>query len=483
MKARIPLLFSLLVATASTALAAGGPAAGIPVRSDGSSVTADVAERVGPAVVFIRTERTVDAAKDGDTPFDFFREFFPQQQQDDPHAQRNRRMPGGGSGFVFDDDNRILTNYHVIKDADKITVVHEEQDGEEKEYDARVVGFDRHSDIAIIQVDKKAQLPKVALGDSDAMRVGDWVMAIGTPFGQLQGTVTVGIVSAKGRNDLQIMGGEATFQNYIQTDASINFGNSGGPLVNMKGEAIGINTAINPSGQGIGFAIPINMAKSIMNELITKGKVRYGYLGIRLQELDKTLAQGMGLPVDRGILVEDVYPDTPAAKAGIERRDVITQYDGQPVKEDAKFRMMVGSTPIGKSVPVTVLRDGKEKRVNVTLAERPEEDVVASAPTPETSTWLGIHVEDAHNGEARRQFNLDRGQAGVVVTGVDEGSPADEANLQEGDVITEVYTQNVGGLDDYVTISKKLKDRKDPIAFLVKRGRSTNYVTVSPESN
>jgi S1-C subfamily serine protease len=308
-------------------------------------------------------------------------------------------------------------------------------------------------------------------------------MAIGTPFGQLQGTVTVGIVSAKGRNDLQIQGGEATFQNYIQTDASINFGNSGGPLVNMKGEAIGINTAINPSGQGIGFAIPINMAKSIMNELITKGKVRYGYLGIRLEELDKTLAQGMGLPVDRGILVEDVYPDTPAAKAGIERRDVITQYDGQPVKEDAKFRMLVGATPIGKTIPVTVLRDGKEKRLNVTLAERPEEDVVASAPSPETSAWLGIHVEDARSGEARRQFNLDRGQAGVVVTGVDDGSPADDASLQEGDVITEVYTQNVAGLDDYVTISKKLKDRKDPIAFLVKRGRSTNYVTVSPESN
>jgi serine protease Do len=191
----------------------------------------------------------------------------------------------------------------------------------------------------------------------------------------------------------------------------------------------------------------------------------------------------MGLGVDRGILVEDVYPDTPAAKAGIERRDVITQYDGQPVREDAKFRMMVGSTPIGKSVPVVVLRDGKEKRVNVTLAERPEEDVVASAPTSESSAWLGIHVEDARASNARRQFSLDRGQSGVVVTGVDEGSPADEANLQEGDVITEVYTQNVGGLDDYVTISKKLQSRKDPIAFLVKRGRTTNYVTVSPESN
>ncbi|HET6349970.1 MAG TPA: Do family serine endopeptidase [Candidatus Krumholzibacteria bacterium] len=477
--ARISALLVAMSCVAATGFAAGGPAAdtGLPIRADGSSITADVAEKVGPAVVFIRTERTVDSKTDGDTPFDFFREFFP-QQDNDPH-QRMRRMPGGGSGFVFDDENRILTNYHVIKDADKITVVHEE-DGEEQEYEAHVVGDDPHSDIAIIQVDKKAKLPKVALGDSDKMRVGDWVMAIGTPFGQLQGTVTVGIVSAKGRNDLNIMGGSATYQNYIQTDASINFGNSGGPLVNMKGEAIGINTAINPSGQGIGFAIPINMAKRIMGELIAKGKVRYGYLGIRLQELDNTLAQGMGLPVNRGILVEDVYPDTPASKAGIARRDVIVKYDGQVVKEDSKFRMMVGSTPVGKTVPVVVMRDGKEKSLNVTLAERPEEDVLASTPTPETSAWLGLHVEDARGAAARREYGLDRGQSGVVITGVDQGSPADDANLQEGDIITEVYTQSVSGLDDYVAISKKLKDRKDPIAFLVKRGKTTNYVTVAP---
>jgi len=479
MKFRIlGLLVVMLYVAAARVGAASAADKVLPIRSDGSSVFADVAEKVGPAVVFIRTERTVQADRgEGQAPFEFFREFFP--QQDDPH--RGRRMPGGGSGFVFDNEGRILTNYHVVKDAEEITVV-AEKDGEEQEYDAHVVGFDRHSDIAIIQVDKKNVLPKVSLGDSDAMRVGDWVMAIGTPFGQLQGTVTVGIVSAKGRNDLFIMGGEATFQNYIQTDASINFGNSGGPLVNMKGEAIGINTAINPSGQGIGFAIPINMAKQIMGELIAKGKVRYGYLGIRLQELDKTLAQGMGLPVEHGILVEEVYPDTPASKAGLEQRDVIVKYDEQPVREDSRFRLMVGSTPIGKTVPVVVVRDGKERRVAVTLAERPEEDVVASAPTPETTAWLGIHVEDARSGDARRQFSLDRGQSGVVVTGVDEGSPADEANLQEGDVITEVYTQSVSGLDDYVTITKKLKDRKDPIAFLVKRGRSTNYITVAPES-
>jgi serine protease Do len=449
---------------------------GSPVRADGSSVFADVAEKVAPAVVFIKTERKIDADHgSGDTPFDFFRDFFP----DTEPRQRARRMPGGGSGFVIDDQGRILTNYHVIRDADKIAVVVERGDNEE-EYDARVVGSDPHTDIAIIQVEAKG-LPRVALGDSDAMRVGDWVMAIGTPFGQLEGTVTAGIVSAKGRNDLNIVGGEAIYQNYIQTDASINFGNSGGPLVNLKGEAIGINTAINPSGQGIGFAIPINMAKSIMGELIARGRVRYGYLGITLEELDKTLAQGLGLNVEHGILVQSVQPDTPAAKAGLHRGDVIVQFNGQHVSDDSKFRMMVASTPVGQTVPVTVVRDGSEQKLDVTLAERPEEDAVASAPATETKAWLGLHVEDAKNADTRRQFALDRGQTGVVVTDVEDGSPADDAGLQEGDVITEVYSHEVGNLDEYVAISKKLKERKDPIAFLVKRGRSTMYVPVIPE--
>jgi Do/DeqQ family serine protease len=477
--ARILGLFSLAVVLGSAAIAAAPatPDRGVPIRSDGSSIFADVAAKVGPAVVFIRTEQTVQSPHgNGDTPFDFFREFFPENGP----RPRSRRMPGGGSGFLFDDEGRILTNYHVIRDAEKITVVHEDN-GDEEEFEARVVGFDRHTDIAIIQIDTRRGLPRVALGDSDAMRVGDWVMAIGTPFGQLQGTVTVGIVSAKGRNDLNIMGGEATYQNYIQTDASINFGNSGGPLVNMKGEAIGINTAINPSGQGIGFAIPINMAKAIMSELIAKGRVRYGYLGIRLTELDKTLAQGMGLDLDHGILVEDVQADTPASRAGLARRDVIVRYDGQEVRDDGKFRLMVGATPVGKTVPVVVVRDGKEKRIDVTLGERPDEEIVASAPAPQNGAWLGLHVEDARGGDARREYGLDRGQAGVVVIGVDEGSPAEDAGIQEGDVITEVYTQDVSNLDEYVTISKKLRDRKDPIAFLVKRGRNTNYVTVTPE--
>ena len=452
------------------------------VKADGSSIFADVAEKVRPAVVFIKTERAMSAAErgEGEMPFEFFREFFPDQQPQQ-RGQRNRRVPGGGSGFVFDDEGHILTNYHVVRDAEKITVVIEKGE-EEEEHEARVVGSDRHTDIAVIQLtDAPKALPKVPLGNSDAMRVGDWVMAIGTPFGQLQGTVTVGIVSAKGRSDLNIVGGDATYQNYLQTDASINFGNSGGPLVNLKGEAIGINTAINPSGQGIGFAIPINMAKAIMTELIAKGRVRYGYLGIRLRELDAELAEGMGLNIKKGIVVESVETNTPAAKAGFRTGDVIVRYDGEEVRDDGKFRLKVAETPVGKTVPVVVVREGKEQKVSVTLGERPDEDVVASAPTPESDAWLGLHVEDAQNSQVRRQYQLERGEEGVVVSGVDQGSPAEEASLREGDVITEVFSHEVRDIEDYVEISKKLKDRKDPIAFLVKRGNNTTFVTVIPE--
>jgi Do/DeqQ family serine protease len=452
------------------------------VRADGSSVFADVAEKVRPAVVFIKTERSFGSVHgdQNEAPFDFFREFFPDGDQ----RQRHRQIPGGGSGFVFDDEGRILTNYHVIRDAEKITVVldhNDDNDAVGEEYEARVVGFDRHTDIAIIQVDGPRHLPKVKLGDSDSMRVGDWVMAIGTPFGQLQGTVTVGIVSAKGRSDLNIVGGDATYQNYIQTDASINFGNSGGPLVNLNGEAIGINTAINPSGQGIGFAIPINMAKNIMAELIASGRVKYGYLGIVLQELDEELAQGMGIDLKYGIVVREVQPGTAAAQAGLKTGDVIVNFNGDDVRDDGKFRLMVASTPVGKSVPVVVYRDGKERVMNVTLGERPDEQPVASAPEPRSNAWLGLHVEEATKGDVRREFRLDRGQTGVVVVDVEEGSPADEADIQAGDVITEVYSHEVKSMEDYVSVSEKLKERKDPIAFLVKRGRNTTFVTVLPE--
>ena len=357
----------------------------------------------------------------------------------------------------------------MIRGADRITVMLG-QEPDEIEYRAKLVGTDPNTDIAVIQIDEKVDdLPVVELGDSDEMMEGDWVMAIGTPFGQLAGTVTVGVVSAKGRTDLRIMGGDAIYQNYIQTDASINFGNSGGPLVNLRGEAIGINTAINPSGQGIGFAIPINMAKHISTELIAKGKVQYGFMGIQLQELNAELAQGLGLDVEQGILVTDVISDTPAEKAGLKRNDVIVEYNGTTVRDDSRFRLMVGRTPVGTEVPLKVVRGGKTKDLNITLMERPSQNVIAATPS-ETDSWLGLEVDDSDD-------------EGVVVTNVRRGSPAAEADIRVGDVITEVYSNPVANMRDYVEVSEKLKDRRDPIAFLVKRGRNATYVPVIPDKD
>jgi serine protease Do len=351
------------------------------------------------------------------------------------------------------------------------------------ELEATVVGADPRSDIAIIQVDPPSNgLTVVPFGDSERCRVGDWVMAIGTPFGQLQGTVTAGIISAKGRDDLRIMGSDPQgYQNYIQTDASINFGNSGGPLVNMKGEAIGINTAINPSGQGIGFAIPINMARDIMGQLIAEGKVRYGFIGITLQEMSGDLAEGLGMDVDQGILVESVLPGYPADKAGIEKKDVIVEYDGETVRDAAKFRLKVGRTEIGETVPIVVWREGKTKNLKITIAERPEDEVVAATEPRGEGAWLGLHVSDMSSREVRRQFNVPRGQKGVIVLEVEEGSPADEAGIREGDIITEVYSNAVDDIDEYLRVADKLKEREAPIAFLVKRGRSTTYIPVKPD--
>jgi len=466
---------SEVLTTTRTVIAQEGNGGVMPIRTDGSSVFADVADQVRPGVVFIKTERAESSDDERRGPYDFFRDFLPDQQR---HPRRDR---GGGSGFVFDKEGRILTNYHVVREADKITVVMASGD-DQREYDAEVVGVDPMSDVAIIKIDPPAGLRVVLLGDSDALRVGDWVMAIGTPFGQLQGTATVGIVSAKGRNDLNIMGGQETiYQNYIQTDASINFGNSGGPLVNTHGEAIGINTAINPSGQGIGFAIPINMVKKVMDDLIETGKVTYGYMGIAPEKLNKDLAAGLGLNIDSGILVGSVMAGSPADKAGLEQGDVITTYNDIVVTDDDKFRLLVGNTKVGATVPLKVHRGGKERKLSIKIGERPETQAIAGAPQESGDEWLGLEVGDAADQDNRRRYQMERGQEGVVVLEVSPGSPADEAGIREGDVITEVFSRDVKDLKDYVKISGDLESRKEPIAFLVKRGRSTRYVSVFPE--
>jgi len=397
-----------------------------------------------------------------------------------PDDEKHRKIPGGGSGFIIHKNGRILTNYHVIEGAEKITVVLGDE-LDEQEFNAEVIGYDNHTDIAIIKIDTDLDLPIVKMGDSNECMVGDWVMAIGTPFGQLAGTVTVGIVSAKGRSALRIAGGAGPdYQNFIQTDASINFGNSGGPLVNIRGEAIGINSAINPSGQGIGFAIPVNMVKNIIPQLLDKGRVQYGFIGISLLQLDKTLAKGLNLSVDKGVMVKEVLTDTPAEKAGVKSKDIIVEFDGKRVKDLQKFRIMVGNTPIGSKVPMVLFRKGKKKNVTINIMERPEESQVAVS-TPKEKAWLGLHVGDINSDRIRDHFNIKKAREGVVALDVDKGSPAENAGLLPGDIITEVYSHRILSIKDYNSIADKLKDREDPIAFLVKRKGFSTYIPVIPK--
>jgi serine protease Do len=439
---------------------------------------ADLAERALPAVVTIEVKRD-SKAEDPSTQFnfegpygDFFKRFFP-QMPNNPHG--NMRIPSSGSGFIIDRQGRILTNNHVVREASDITVIL--SDG--RKLKAKVVGTDPSTDVAVIQATNASDLPVLPLGDSEAVRIGDWAIAIGNALGELSGTLTVGVVSGKGRTDLAIAGGAPAYQNFIQTDASINFGNSGGPLLNIRGEAIGINTAINPSGQGIGFAIPINLAKHIADQLVTRGKVVRGYLGIMPQELTPELAEGWGLKEVQGVLVGSVSAGQPADQAGLRVKDVITDFDGQRVSDVQKFRLLVADTPANKRVPVRVLREGRAMTVNVTLGERPDEQTVAQQNRP-PSYRLGIAVEPV-DGEFARENDI-REKAGVVVTGVMPGSAADDAGLRQGDVITEVNDAAVRTVQDYNAALEKAKSKapKKPVVLLVKRGENTQFLAVDP---
>ncbi|HET7904861.1 MAG TPA: PDZ domain-containing protein, partial [Candidatus Eisenbacteria bacterium] len=320
----------------------------------------------------------------------------------------------------------------------------------------------------------------VPLGDSDEIRIGDWAIAIGNALGELQGTLTVGVISAKGRSNLAIQGGAPSYQNFIQTDASINFGNSGGPLLNIRGEAIGINTAINPSGEGIGFAIPINLARNISKQLIATGKVTRGYLGIMPQELTPELADTWGLNGKKGVLVGSVSNDTPASKAGFRVKDVITEFDGRKVDDVQDFRLLVADTPVNKKVRVKVLRQGSPADLYVTLAERPPDEQLNRAVQPPTTTWLGAAVESITEAMAREHGLKDR--EGVIVTDIAEGSGADEAGLRRGDVIVEVNDAVVKDKFEYDEALRKAREKnpKKPVVLLIKRGDGTQFIAVEP---
>jgi serine protease Do len=377
------------------------------------------------------------------------------------------KQRGLGTGFIIDKEGFILTNNHVVEDADEIKV----KIVDDAEYSAKVVGRDPKTDLALIKIDPKSPLTPLPLGDSDRLEVGDWVVAIGNPFG-LGNTVTAGIVSAKYR---QL--GAGAYDNFIQTDASINPGNSGGPLLNTAGEVIGINSAIfSQSGGsiGIGFAIPVNMAKDLLPQL-KKGKVIRGWLGVMIQKITPELKDKLKLKDDRGALVADVTAGGPSDKAGIKRGDVIVSFDGKEVKESNDLPYMVASTPVGKVLTVEVLRSGERKSLQVKIGELEEEKEAGEVGEPGIEPDLGMQVEQI-TPEIARYFGLSE-TSGVVVVQVADNSPAADAGVRPGDVILEIDQTHVRDLRQF---NQKLKDYKpgDTILLLVKRQNATLFLTL-----
>lgn len=455
----------------------GGEAVVVPANASPRQVMFDkglpslsgLVKETKPSVVNISTTtvvKSLDMQGRSGNPFkEFFGgdEFFDKFFGDAPTREFKQRSLG--SGFVIDKEGYILTNNHVVEKASSIKV--KLSDG--KEYDAKVIGKDAKTDIALIKITAKNSLPVAALGDSDKLEVGDWVMAAGNPYG-LDHTVTVGIVSAKGR-----VIGQGPYDDFIQTDASINPGNSGGPLFNMQGEVVGINTAIVSGGQGIGFAIPVNMAKALLPQLKSKGKVVRGWLGVVIQKVTPELAKSFGLKESEGALVSDVMENSPAGKADVKRGDVIISFDGKPIKEMDQLPRIVAATEVGKKVKVGLIREGKRIDVEVTVAEFTEETREAQNTTPEVEKNFGLVVQNI-TPEIARHLNL-KDRRGVIVTDIQPGSPAEDADIRAGDIIKEINKKLVASVDDFREIVKKARP-KEGIVMLVKRDNITFYAVV-----
>jgi serine protease Do len=414
---------------------------------------ANVVKAVTPMVVNISTISHKRLAQPLFQFSPFFGELFEQ-------APRVRKETSLGSGFIINKDGYIVTNDHVIKEADSIQVKLSSSD---VTYTAKVIGRDPKTDIAVIKINAKEPLQAAVLADSDKIQVGQWAIAIGNPFG-LDKTVTVGVISATGRSGMGI----ETYENFIQTDASINPGNSGGPLLNIHGEVVGINTAIVAAGQGIGFAIPVNMAKQIISQLINKGNVSRGWLGVSIQPVTDEIAKSFALPKARGALINDVIAGSPAEKAGLQQGDVLLKFDGKDVKDARQLQMVVAETPIGKQVTVELFRDGKNLTLPVTLASTDSASAQQPRSTSPQRGWLGLEVE-----EIPRNLKA-RGVSGVVVADVKPDSPAAEAGFEPGDVIAAVNQRKIGSVTDYNN-ALKAAEQRGSATFLVRRGGATLF--------
>jgi len=457
---------------------------------------ADLAEKLLPGVVNISSSQTVAARGDRQgpevpmfppgSPFEqFFRDFLdrnrpgPGQRGDRSPQTPPRKMQSLGSGFIVDPSGIVVTNNHVIEGADEITVTLQDNTS----LKATLVGRDERTDIAVLKVTSEKPLPSVNFGDSDHSRVGDWVLAIGNPFG-LGGSVTAGIVSARGR-DIQ----QGPYDNFIQTDAAINRGNSGGPLFNMDGDVIGINTAIySPSGGsiGIGFSIPSNIAKTVVAQLRDFGRAKRGWLGVKIQQVTPDIAESMGLKEPSGALVASVEDGGPAATAKLRGGDIILKFDGQDVKEMRTLPRIVAETAIGRNVPVTIWRDGREVTLSAKVGELPDDQKVASAapdkPAPPAATELsdlGLKLAPI-TPDARDRFQLGQDQKGVLITDVASGSPASDRGLKPGDVIVEVQQQEVNTPAEVVDrVARVRKTDRRSVLMLIQGQDGPRWVPLS----
>jgi serine protease Do len=427
---------------------------------------ADLTDKLKPSVVNISTTKTIKRGRISPyrSPFDryfwgddFFERFFGNI------PQKEFKQRSLGSGFIISNDGYIFTNNHVVEQADKILV----KLSSGKEFEAKIIGKDAKTDIALIKIKPGESLAVAELGDSDKLRVGDWVIAIGNPFG-LEQTVTAGIVSAKGR-----VIGAGPYDNFIQTDASINPGNSGGPLFNMEGKVIGINTAIVAQGQGIGFAIPVNMAKAMLPDLKAKGKVTRGWLGVSVQDVTEDIAKSFKIKDRSGALITDVFKGDPADKAGLKTGDLIVEVNGKKIKDTHELLITIATFHVGEKISVKFLRDGEEKTVEILVAERKEQPEIASSRqggenfgmtvhdiTPEIAQYLGIPS-----------------RTGVIIVEVAEGSPADEVGIQAQDIILQVNKVKITSMKDYQREMSK-KSAKQKVLLLIKRGKSTFFVSL-----
>jgi serine protease Do len=461
------LLGGMLIASSAETASHAGATMPIVRTANGTPPSfVDLAAALEPAVVNIKVTKIEKTEGPGMPDMegpsgDLFEQFFGQM----PRMPEKFKSQGAGSGVIINSDGTVLTNNHVVDGANEIVVTL----ADKKEYKARVLGRDPKTDLAVIKMEGKGPFPAAALGNSESTRVGEWVLAIGNPFG-LSNTVTAGIISAKGR-----IIGAGPYDDFIQTDAPINPGNSGGPLINMHGEVIGINTAIVPNGQGIGFAIPINTAKTFLPELVSKGTVTRGYLGVNIQDVTPDLAASLNLKEAKGALVGEVADESPAAHAGVKTGDVITGFAGKEIKDPHQLSALVAATPIGSTVPLKINRDGKDMTLEVKVARLDaREPGVPRSEELSQGKW-GMQLQEL-TPDLARQLGA-KNHAGVVVAGVQPGSPADNAAVQSGDIILEVDRHPVKNVDDVKERIEKAP-HKDSLLLLVQREGKSLYLVL-----